>query len=67
MTAPPAAGRPAATGPFCNPLTLSHIQLARAFGKEEAMKSAIRSVKHVRYVVGSLSAVMFASAVAKSL
>lgn len=31
------------------------------------MKSAIRSIKHVRYVLGSLSAVMFAAAVAKSL
>jgi hypothetical protein len=25
------------------------------------MKSAIRSVKHIRYVLGSLSAVMFAA------
>jgi hypothetical protein len=31
------------------------------------VKSAIRSVKHAKYVLGSLSAVMFASAVAKTL
>jgi hypothetical protein len=31
------------------------------------MRSVISSVKHVRYVLGSLSAVMFSSAVATSL
>jgi hypothetical protein len=31
------------------------------------MKSVVRSAKHVRYVLGSLSAVMFASSSATSL
>lgn len=31
------------------------------------MKSVVRSTKHVRYVLGSLSAVMFTSASAVSL
>jgi hypothetical protein len=30
------------------------------------MKSVISSVKHVRYVMGSMSAVLFAAAVGKS-
>jgi hypothetical protein len=31
------------------------------------MKSAISSVKHLRYVLGSLSAVMFTAAVSQTL
>jgi hypothetical protein len=31
------------------------------------MKSAIRSVKHMRYVLGSLSAVMFSAAASADL
>jgi hypothetical protein len=31
------------------------------------MKSAIRATKHMRYVLGSLSAVMFAAAVSTTL
>ena len=31
------------------------------------MKSVVRSAKHVRYVLGSLSAVMFATAAARTL
>jgi hypothetical protein len=31
------------------------------------MKSVVRSAKHVRYVLGSLSAVMFTSAASTSL
>jgi len=31
------------------------------------MKTAIRSTKHIRYVLGSLSAVMFAAASSSSL
>lgn len=46
-----------------NPLTLFHNPLVRSPGEEEAMSS----LKHLRYILGSLSAVMFSAAAAASV
>jgi len=34
---------------------------SQGLGEEVAMRSFVRSVKHVRYVLGSMSAVLFSS------
>ena len=48
-------------------MTTPRNPLVRAHGKEEAVKSAIKSAKHMRYVMGSLSAVLFSAAAKTSL
>jgi hypothetical protein len=48
-------------------MTAPETHWSNQFGKEEAVRSVLSSIKHLRYVLGSLSAVMFAAAVAKSL
>jgi hypothetical protein len=46
--------------PLRNPLVL-------AVGREEAVRSVFSTVKHVRYILGSLSAVIFTAAASSTV